>query len=207
MTTENEKEKENVKQTPPWFTKNTSSTVNTPNESTSGVVKYQPSGNEFFTFFKRKTPKLILSGVAGVVGVIGNYYAIRYQLDLTRFDMAGSENAKEFYAIGLSFLLDFMIVIFHLMRIEILMWVTTAFTVVISLYANISMIVQGQNLHSTIKNLNNDSGGGIMMATMIALLPVITLVYLMTLTLKQYDKELAECEKLNRQLENQFKGN
>lgn len=186
------------KKAPPWFTVNKSSS----NEVKNKVVKYEPSGNEFFKFFRRKTPKLILSGLAGMVGVLGNYYAIRYQLDLTRFDMAGSDTAKEFYAVGLSFLLDFMIVIFHLMRIEILMWTTTVFTLIISLYANISMIVQGQNLNSTIKNMSDSStGGGILMAVMIALLPVITLVYLMTLTLKQYDMELAECEKLNKQFE------
>ena len=146
--------------------------------------------------------------MAGMVGVWGNYYAIRYQLDLTRFDMVGSDLAKESYATGLSFLLDFMIVIFHLMRIEILMWITTSFTVVIALYANISMIVQGQNLSSTIKNMSDTStGGGVMIAIMIALLPVITLVYLMTLTLKQYDMELAECEKLNKQIEQDLRYN
>lgn len=193
---------DNVKneKAPPWFTVKTSN--DSSKEVHNKVVRYEPSGNEFFKFFKRKTPKLILSAMAGMVGVLGNYYAIRYQLDLTRFDMTGSENAKEFYAIGLSFLLDFMIVIFHLMRIEMLMWITTAFTLIISLYANISMIVQGQNLNSTIKNMSDSStSGGVLMAIMIALLPVITLVYLMTLTLKQYDMELAECEKLNKQIE------
>ncbi len=195
---------ENVKteKAPPWFTVNKTSNNDSSKESQNKVIRYEPSGNDFFKFFKRKTPKLILSAMAGMVGVWGNYYAIRYQLDLTRFDMVGSDLAKEFYATGLSFLLDFMIVIFHLMRIEILMWVTTSFTVVISLYANISMIVQGQNLQSTIKNMSDSStSGGVLMAIMIALLPVITLVYLMTLTLKQYDMELAECEKLNKQLE------
>lgn len=195
---------DNVKneKAPPWFTVNKTSNDSSSKEVHNKVVRYEPSGNEFFKFFKRKTPKLILSGMAGMVGVLGNYYAIRYQLDLTRFDMTGSENAKEFYAIGLSFLLDFMIVIFHLMRIEMLMWITTAFTLIISLYANISMIVQGQNLNSTIKNMSDSStSGGVLMAIMIALLPVITLVYLMTLTLKQYDMELAECEKLNKQIE------
>jgi len=196
---------DNVKneKAPPWFTVNkTSNDSSSSKEVHNKVVRYEPSGNEFFKFFKRKTPKLILSGMAGMVGVLGNYYAIRYQLDLTRFDMTGSENAKEFYAIGLSFLLDFMIVIFHLMRIEMLMWITTAFTLIISLYANISMIVQGQSLNSTIKNMSDSStSGGVLMAIMIALLPVITLVYLMTLTLKQYDMELAECEKLNKQIE------
>lgn len=194
---------ENVKteKAPPWFTVNKTSNDSS-SEAQNKVIRYEPSGNDFFKFFKRKTPKLLLSAMAGMVGVLGNYYAIRYQLDLTRFDMVGSENAKEVYAIGLSFLLDFMIVIFHLMRIEILMWITTSFTVIISLYANISMIVQGQNLSSTIKNMNDSSSsGGIMMALMIALLPVIILVYLMTLTLKQYDMELAECEKLNKQIE------
>lgn len=202
---------ENVKteKAPPWFTVNKSSSGSNSFgvDNGSRVVRYEPSGNQFFKFFKRKTPKLILSAMAGMVGVLGNYYAIRYQLDLTRFDMTGSENAKEIYAVGLSFLLDFMIVIFHLMRIEILMWITTSFTVVISLYANISMIVQGQNLSSTIKNMSDSStSGGVLMAVMIALLPVITLVYLMTLTLKQYDEELAECEKLNKQIEAQLKG-
>lgn len=199
---------DNVKneKAPPWFTVNkTSNDSSSSKEVHNKVVRYEPSGNEFFKFFKRKTPKLILSGMAGMVGVLGNYYAIRYQLDLTRFDMTGSENAKEFYAIGLSFLLDFMIVIFHLMRIEMLMWITTAFTLIISLYANISMIVQGQSLNSTIKNMSDSStSGGVLMAIMIALLPVITLVYLMTLTLKQYDMELAECEKLNKQIENKI---
>lgn len=192
------------KQSMPWFTKNTYgnnqySSTEEKGDVKSKVVMYEPSGNQFFKFFRRKTPKLILSAIAGFVGVLGNYYAIRYQLDLTRFDMVGSENAKELYAIGLSFLLDFMIVIFHLMRIELLMWITTTFTVIISLYANISMILQGQNLNSTMKNLSDSStGGAILIAVMIAILPVITLVYLMTLTLQQYDQELAECEKLNQ---------
>ena len=201
---------ENVKteKTPPWFTVNKTSNNDSSKESQNKVIRYEPSGNDFFKFFKRKTPKLILSAMAGMVGVWGNYYAIRYQLDLTRFDMVGSDLAKEFYAVGLSFLLDFMIVIFHLMRIEILMWITTSFTVVIALYANISMIVQGQNLSSTIKNMSDTStGGGVMIAIMIALLPVITLVYLMTLTLKQYDMELAECEKLNKQIEQDLRNN
>lgn len=201
---------ENVKteKAPPWFTVNKTSNNDSSKESQNKVIRYEPSGNDFFKFFKRKTPKLILSAMAGMVGVWGNYYAIRYQLDLTRFDMVGSDLAKEFYATGLSFLLDFMIVIFHLMRIEILMWITTSFTVVIALYANISMIVQGQNLSSTIKNMSDTStGGGVMIAIMIALLPVITLVYLMTLTLKQYDMELAECEKLNKQIEQDLRNN
>lgn len=201
---------ENVKteKAPPWFTVNKTSNNDSSKESQNKVIRYEPSGNDFFKFFKRKTPKLILSAMAGMVGVWGNYYAIRYQLDLTRFDMVGSDLAKEFYAVGLSFLLDFMIVIFHLMRIEILMWITTSFTVVIALYANISMIVQGQNLSSTIKNMSDTStGGGVMIAIMIALLPVITLVYLMTLTLKQYDMELAECEKLNKQIEQDLRNN
>lgn len=201
---------ENVKteKAPPWFTVNKTSNNDSSKEFQNKVIRYEPSGNDFFKFFKRKTPKLILSAMAGMVGVWGNYYAIRYQLDLTRFDMVGSDLAKEFYATGLSFLLDFMIVIFHLMRIEILMWITTSFTVVIALYANISMIVQGQNLSSTIKNMSDTStGGGVMIAIMIALLPVITLVYLMTLTLKQYDMELAECEKLNKQIEQDLRNN
>ena len=201
---------ENVKteKAPPWFTVNKTSNNDSSKEFQNKVIRYEPSGNDFFKFFKRKTPKLILSAMAGMVGVWGNYYAIRYQLDLTRFDMVGSDLAKEFYAVGLSFLLDFMIVIFHLMRIEILMWITTSFTVVIALYANISMIVQGQNLSSTIKNMSDTStGGGVMIAIMIALLPVITLVYLMTLTLKQYDMELAECEKLNKQIEQDLRNN
>jgi len=197
----NEKQNEKL---PPWFTVNKTSSHSS-KESKGEVVRYEPSGNQFFRFFKRKTPKLILSGLAGLVGVLGNYYAIRYQLDLTRFDMVGSETAKEFYAIGLSFLLDFMIVIFHLMRIELLMWTTTGFTLVISLYANISMILQGQSM-TNLKEVS--TGGAILMAMLIALLPVITLVYLMTLTLKQYDMELEQCEKLNKQLEENFnKGN
>ena len=156
------------------------------------------SGDDFFKFFSRKRLKLLLASISGLVGVLGNYYAIRHQISQTRFDMVASEFASDYYAFGLTVLLDLMIVIFHLMRINVLTYVTTASAVIISLYANISLIVQGHSIKQVGSQGMSDLQYGLssIVSVTMAALPVVILTYLMHLVMEQYDAEVREKNKI-----------
>ena len=150
------------------------------------------SGEKFINFFNKKRLKLLLAGVAGLVGVMGNYYAVKFQIEQTRFDMLSNPDAAEMYAFGVTVLLDLMIVIFHLMRIPLLIWTTTVSAIVISLYANINVLIQGQTVKMVGHAANSDLsfGGGFLVSLMMAALPIVTLTYLMHIVMVQFDDEM-----------------
>ena len=150
------------------------------------------SGEKFLKFFNKKRLKLALAGIAGWVGVMGNYYAVKFQIEQTRFDMISNPDAAEMYAFGVTVLLDLMIVVFHLMRIPLLIWTTTISAIVISLYANINVLIQGQTAKMVGSAANQDLsfGGGFLVSVMMAALPIVTLTYLMHLVMDQFDEEM-----------------
>lgn len=161
-------------------------------ESTSTSVRGGVSGEEFFRFFSMKRLKLGVAFLSGAVGVLGNFYAVRHQITQTRFDMTGNQDMADLYAFGLTVLLDLMIVFFHLMRIPVLTIASTVVAVVVSLYANISLIVQGHDI-ATIKAVGGADvsySGSIVVGIMISTLPVFILTYLMHLVMAQFETEM-----------------
>ena len=167
---------------PPFIQKNTYS-----------QIEKIPSlkGEAFFEFFNRKSLKLILAFISGLVGVVSNYYAIRHQISQTRFDLIGYENVADYYALGVTVFLDLAIVIFHLMRVPLLTWVSTISAIIISLYANMNLIVQGHSMRKiTIAGFMDLSYGGFILVSLtMAILPLVILTYLMHLVVKQYQDE------------------
>ena len=149
------------------------------------------SGEEFFRFFERKSLKLSLAIAAGTVGVIGNYFAVRHQIERTRFDMAGSDMA-ELYAFGLTALLELAIVVFHLMRIKMLVRGTTAAAIIISIYANVALMIDGAGMATHSREMYSVAhfGGSMVVSVLMAGLPIAILTYLMHLVMIQYDVEL-----------------
>jgi len=148
-------------------------------------------GEAFFEFFNRKSLKLILAFISGVVGVISNYYAIRHQISQTRFDLIGYETIADYYALGVTVFLDLAIVVFHLMKVPLLTWVSTISAIIISLYANMNLIVQGHSIRKiTIAGFMDLSYGGFILVSLtMAILPIVILTYLMYLVVKQHDDE------------------
>lgn len=144
------------------------------------------SGEGFFQFFNKKRLKLAIAFIAGIVGVFGNFYAVRDTLSKIRFDMVGDEFARNFYAFGLTGLMDLMIVMFHLMRIPLLTWVTTIAAISVALYANLNMIISNQEVKDLSNMLTVSSGT---VSIMMSSLPIIILTYLTHLTISQYDYE------------------
>lgn len=150
------------------------------------------SGESFFKFFEKKRLKLILAWGSGFVGIVGNFYAVRYQITKTRFDMLGSDDVIDLYAFGLTALLDLMIVVFHLMRIPYLTWGSTISAVVISIYANMALMIESQSV-SQLKSesaSNLQFGGSMIVGLIMSALPILILTYLMHLVMNQYDKEM-----------------
>ena len=87
--------------------------------------------------------------------------------------------------------LDLAIVIFHLMRVPLLTWVSTISAIIISLYANMNLIVQGHSMRKiTIAGFMDLSYGGFILVSLtMAILPLVILTYLMHLVVKQYQDE------------------
>lgn len=160
-------------------------------------AKFNITENDFFEFFNRKSLKLILAIVSGIVGVISNYYAVRHQITQTRFDMLGYENIADFYALGVTAFLDMAIILFHLMKIPFLTWISTISAISISLYANMNLIVQGHTLKKiTIAGLVDLSYGGFIIVSLtMAILPIIILSYLMHLVMLQHQEEISSLQK------------
>jgi hypothetical protein len=144
------------------------------NESNIKLV----SGQEFFEFFEQKRLKLILAFFAGIVGVLGNFHSVRFQLVNTRLDFQNPD-LIDLYAFGLTGLLDIMIVLFHLMRIKILVIVSTFSAIFISLLANF-----------TVLNTDNNSSLEIIVGLIMSALPIVILTYLTHLVINQFDLEL-----------------
>jgi hypothetical protein len=96
---------------------------------------------DFLKFFESKKLKLGLSVTAGLIGSISNYHAITYQIEQSRFDMIGSKYINH-YAIGLTAMLDLMIIIFYLMKDKKLINFSIACSILISIYTNIMIHLQ-----------------------------------------------------------------
>jgi hypothetical protein len=150
------------------------------------------SGQRFFEFFERKRIKMFLAWTAGIIGTLGNFHAVRYWISQTRFDMAGMDDTIDFYAFGLTALLEMAIVFFHLTRIKPLTIFATVCAVSISAYANLNLMIQNQS----VKTLNVESssnlqfGGSIIVGIILAILPIVILTYMMHLVMHQYDSEM-----------------
>jgi hypothetical protein len=136
------------------------------------------SGKEFFEFFEQKRLKLFLAIFAGIVGVIGNYHSVRFQLINTRLDFT-SPDLINLYAFGLTGLLDLMIILFHLMRIKLLVWASTISALLISVLANFAVL-----------NTENNSHIELIVGLLMSSLPILILTYLVHLMIVQYDSEL-----------------
>jgi hypothetical protein len=149
------------------------------------------SGEEFFRFFERKRLKLFLAFASGLVGTLGNYHAVAYQLGKTRIDMEGSILVN-LYAFGLTAMLEIAVVIFVLMNIRNLAIGSTVSAIMISLYANVSLLHDGlavSELH-TMLFARAHYAMSMVIGILIAVLPILILNYLMHLVMAQYNLEL-----------------
>lgn len=150
------------------------------------------SEDQFFDFFASKKLKLMIAVLAGIIGVISNYYAVRSQILHMRGDMVG-ENLAGFYAIGITGLLDLAIVLFTLMNVSPLAWMSTAVAFIISFYANVTMMLQtaGGSDFSQLKLLFRDPNSVLQffVAISMAMLPIVILKYLTIEAMKQRRSE------------------
>ena len=148
---------------------------------------------DFFNIFDKKYFKLGLAVFSALISIVGNYYAIKQQIYHMRIDMIGNDFMIGIYAIGITFLLDTMIIVFHLMNIKTLANFSTFSALAISLYANIMLAIQnpsGERMSSILMLLLDPNT--LMTLTVgfcIAVLPVITIVYLMNALMEQIKNE------------------
>lgn len=148
---------------------------------------------EFFNVFEKKYLKLGLAFFVAIISIIGNYYAIKQQIYHMRIDMLGNDLMISFYAIGITFLLDTMIIIFHLMNMKTLAIFSTFSAIVISLYANIMLAIQTPNGEKTFSlyllMLDTNTLLTLVIGFCMAVLPVTTIVYLMNALTEQIKNE------------------
>jgi hypothetical protein len=147
--------------------------------------------SKFFEFFRTKRLKLSLVIFFGTVGVISNYSALKYFLGQTRLDFLGSEFSLTVYAIGITMALDVSIIVFHLARIYPLMIGSSILAFMISLGANTTTYFA---CAGSCKNALDDLGTIIMFgqSLIMSILPIIIIIYLTELAIKQYDYEVSE---------------
>jgi hypothetical protein len=148
---------------------------------------------DFFNIFDKKYLKLGLAFFSAMVSIIGNFYAIKQQIYHMRLDMLGNDFMISMYAIGITFMLDTMIIIFHLMKMKSLANFSTFSALSISIYANIMLAIQipgGDKITTMLMILNDPS---ILITVVIgfcmAVLPVLTIVYLMSALTEQIENE------------------
>ena len=148
----------------------------------------------FFEFFLTKRLKLSLAIFFGTVGVISNYSALKFYLASTRMDFLGSDTTLTIYALGISLALDLSIVVFHLMRVYMLMWGSVLLAFVVSTTANTTTFLV---CAGSCKFPLDDYGTylAFIQALMMSLLPIVIIVYLTELAVKQYDREIEEIYK------------
>lgn len=143
--------------------------------------------------FKSKKMKLYVAIISATIGIISNYSAIKYQLSQSRFDMIYFPHLLDFYAVGITIMLDTAIILFSLMRINLLTWCSTIVALIISIYANVQMMFQvagGNTFKGTNKLFNDPSFLLAFIVNMsLAVLPIIILKHLMLLLIKQIDEE------------------
>ena len=147
--------------------------------------------SKFFEFFRTKRLKLSLVIFFGTVGVISNYSALKYFLGQTRLDFLGSEFSLTVYAIGITMALDVSIIVFHLARIYPLMIGSSILAFMISLGANTTTYFA---CAGSCKNALDDLGTIIMFgqSLIMSILPIVIIIYLKELAIKQYDYEVSE---------------
>ena len=150
--------------------------------------------SRFFEFFLTKRLKLSLAIFFGTVGVISNYSALKFYLASTRMDFLGSDTTLTIYALGISLALDLSIVVFHLMRVYMLMWGSVLLAFVVSTTANTTTFLV---CAGSCKFPLDDYGTylAFIQALMMSLLPIVIIVYLTELAVKQYDREIEEVYK------------
>jgi hypothetical protein len=150
--------------------------------------------SKFFEFFKTKRLKLSLVIFFGTIGVVSNYSALKYFLGQTRMDFIGSEFSLTVYAIGITLALDVSIIVFHLARIYGLMFGSALLAFMISLGANTTTYFA---CAGSCKNALDDFGTIVMFSQslVMSVLPIIIIVYLTELAVKQYDSEIEEVYK------------
>lgn len=148
---------------------------------------------DFFNIFDKKYFKLGLAAFSALISIVGNYYAIKQQIYHMRIDMIGNDFMINIYAIGITFLLDTMIIVFHLMNIKTLANFSTFSALAISLYANIMLAIQnpqGDKISSILTLLlDPNSLLTLTVGFCMAVLPVITIVYLMNALMEQIKNE------------------
>ena len=148
---------------------------------------------DFFNIFEKKYLKLSLAFFSAIVSIIGNFYAIKQQIYHMRIDMIGNDIMISMYAIGITFLLDTMIIVFHLMKMKHLAMFSTFSALAISIYANIMLAIQTSNgdKMATIYLLFMDPNIllTIVVGFCMAVLPVVTIVYLMNALMEQIENE------------------
>ena len=147
--------------------------------------------SKFFEFFRTKRLKLSLVIFFGTVGVISNYSALKYFLAQTRLDFLGSEFSLTVYAIGITMALDVSIIVFHLARIYPLMIGSSILAFMISLGANTTTYFA---CAGSCKTALDDLGTIIMFgqSLIMSILPIVIIIYLTELAIKQYDYEVSE---------------
>ena len=148
---------------------------------------------DFFNIFEKKYLKLGLAFFSAMVSIIGNFYAIKQQIYHMRIDMLGNDIVISLYAIGITFLLDTMIIMFHLMKMKHLAMFSTFSALAISIYANIMLAIQtthGDKI-TTMHLLFMDPSVllTVLVGFCMAVLPVITIVYLMNALMAQIENE------------------
>ena len=139
------------------------------------------SEDQFFDFFASKKLKLTIAVLAGIIGVISNYYAVRAQILHMRGDLIG-ENMAGVYAIGLTGFLDLAIVLFTLMNVTPLSWFSAVIAFIIALYANLTMMLQsaGGSSFSSLMFMLKDPNTLLQffVGICMAILPLVVLKYL-----------------------------
>lgn len=145
--------------------------------------------SKFFNFFQTKRLKLTIAIFFGTVGIISNYSAIKYYLLQTRFDLIGSETTLTIYAFGISLALDMAIIVFHLMRTYALMWGSVLLAFLVSVTANTNTFL---SCAGSCKQPIDDPGAvlAFSQALIMSTLPIVIIIYLTELAIKQYDREI-----------------
>lgn len=164
-----------------------------------------PSNNEkpiseedSFKFFEKKSLKVAIAVISGLVGIISNYFAIKYQISQTRIDFINHGFMTEIYAIGITLFLDLAVILFSLMRIPVLAWVSSVSAILVSLYANIGVLVQNKSLRSLLisGSLDLSYGGLLLVSLIMAVLPIFILTYMMHVVVNQSNTKEKDSEEI-----------
>jgi hypothetical protein len=147
----------------------------------------------FFNFFLKKRIKLLLAIFCVLIELTSNYYAVKQQVSMQRFDMIGS-SFIDIYTIGLSLLLNVSLVAFFLMKEKFLIYITTFSSIIINLWINLALHLQtagGSSFKKLYKTLNDPMEFlSFMVSIILAVIPILILYKLMNLIINQRESEL-----------------